>query len=60
MAIAASPIIRGKGFLDLIRESVPLQERALELYRRLLAINELATSMNAASMPGITLFTIPL
>jgi len=48
MAIAAAPIMRGKGFLDLIRETVPLQERAVELYRRLLAINELAASMSAA------------
>lgn len=48
MAIPASPITQGKGLLDLLRETVPLQERALELYGRLLAINELATSMNAA------------
>ena len=48
MAIPAYPIIQGKGLLDLLRETVPPQEQALELYGRLLAINELATSMNAA------------
>lgn len=48
MAIAATSITRGKGLLDLLRQTVPLQERAVELYRRLLGINELAGSMNSA------------
>jgi diguanylate cyclase (GGDEF)-like protein len=48
MAIAATPITRGKGLLDLLRQTVPSQERAVELYRRLLAINSLANSMNSA------------
>jgi diguanylate cyclase (GGDEF)-like protein len=48
MAIAATPIIRGKGLLDLLRQTVPSQERAVELYRRLLAINALSNSMNSA------------
>ena len=48
MAIAATPITRGKGLLDLLRQTVPPQERAVELYRRLLAINSLSNSMNSA------------
>jgi len=48
MAIAATPITRGRGLLDLLRHIVPPQEKAVELYRRLLAINELSNSMNAA------------
>jgi diguanylate cyclase (GGDEF)-like protein len=48
MAIAATPITRGKGLLDLLQQIVPPQERAVELYRRLLAINELSGSMNSA------------
>jgi diguanylate cyclase (GGDEF)-like protein len=48
MAIAATAITRGKGLLDLLRQSVPSQERAVELYRRLLAINALSNSMNSA------------
>jgi diguanylate cyclase (GGDEF)-like protein len=48
MAIAATPITRGKGLLDLLRQTVPSQERAVELYRRLLAINALSNSMNSA------------
>jgi diguanylate cyclase (GGDEF)-like protein len=48
MAIAATPITRGKGLLDLLRQTVPPQERAVELYRRLLAINALSNSMNSA------------
>jgi diguanylate cyclase (GGDEF)-like protein len=47
MAIAASPIMGSKGFLDVLREKVPPQDRALELNRRLLALNELAASLNA-------------
>jgi len=48
MAIAASPITRGKDLLDLIQQKVPRQERVVELYRRLLAINDLAALMNTA------------
>jgi len=48
MAIAATPISRNKGLLDLLRQTIPLQERAVDFYRRLLAINNLAASMNSA------------
>ncbi|MBN1571470.1 MAG: GGDEF domain-containing protein [Acidobacteria bacterium] len=48
MAIAATPIPRTSDLLDLLRQIVPPQERAVELYRRLLAINELSGSMNSA------------
>jgi diguanylate cyclase (GGDEF)-like protein len=48
MAIAAAPIINGRSLLELIRRIAPPQERAVELYRRLLAINELSGLMNAA------------
>jgi diguanylate cyclase (GGDEF)-like protein len=48
MAIATTPIMRGRSLLDLLRQSVLPQERAVDLYRRLLAINELSGSMNTA------------
>jgi len=48
MAIAATPIIHGRGLLDLICQTVPLQEQAVVFYRRLLAVNELSGSMNSA------------
>jgi diguanylate cyclase (GGDEF)-like protein len=48
MAIAATAITRKRDLLDLLRQVVPVQERAVELYRRLLAINELSGSMNIA------------
>ena len=48
MAIAATPITQGKGLLDLLRQTVPPQEQAIELYRRLLAINNLSSLMGAA------------
>jgi diguanylate cyclase (GGDEF)-like protein len=48
MANAATPITRGKGLLDLLRQTVPPQERAVELYRRLLAINNLSGLMSSA------------
>jgi diguanylate cyclase (GGDEF)-like protein len=48
MAIAATPITHNKDLLNLLRQIVPPQERAMELYRRLLAINELSGSMNCA------------
>jgi diguanylate cyclase (GGDEF)-like protein len=48
MATAASPPIRNRSILDLLKQTVPLQDRAVELYRRLLAINALAAAMNVA------------
>lgn len=48
MAVAAAPIIHNRGLLDLLRQTVPLHEQAVEFYRRLLAINELSGSMNSA------------
>ena len=48
MAIAATPITRGRNIYDLLRQIVPPREKVVDLYRRLLAINELAGSMNAA------------
>jgi diguanylate cyclase (GGDEF)-like protein len=48
MAIAATPITRSRDLLDLLRQIVPPQEKAVEIYRRLLAINELSGSMNVA------------
>ncbi len=48
MAIAATPITRTNDLLDLLRQIVPPQEKAVELYRRLLAINELSGALNTA------------
>jgi diguanylate cyclase (GGDEF)-like protein len=48
MAIAATPITRGRNIYDLLRQIVPPQEKVVDLYRRLLAINELSGCMNAA------------
>ncbi|NLT68985.1 MAG: hypothetical protein GXX84_20555, partial [Acidobacteria bacterium] len=48
MGNAASSFAYNKGLLDLIRETLPLQERAVGLYRRLLALNELTGAMSAA------------
>jgi transcriptional regulator with GAF, ATPase, and Fis domain len=48
MAVAAAPIIHSRGLLDLLRQTVPLHEQAVEFYRRLLAINELSGAMNSA------------
>jgi diguanylate cyclase (GGDEF)-like protein len=48
MAIAATPITRGRNIYDLLRQIVPPQEKVADLYGRLLAINELSGSMNAA------------
>jgi diguanylate cyclase (GGDEF)-like protein len=48
MAIAATPIIHGRGLLDLLRQTVPLQEQAVVFYRRLLAVNQLSGCMNSA------------
>jgi diguanylate cyclase (GGDEF)-like protein len=48
MATAAKPIICSKGLLDLLRQIIPLQERVVELYSRLLAINELSNAINSA------------
>jgi diguanylate cyclase (GGDEF)-like protein len=52
MAIAATPIANAASFLELLQRIAPPRERAVELYRRLLAINELSASMNAASDVG--------
>jgi diguanylate cyclase (GGDEF)-like protein len=49
MAIAPTPITSGKSLLELLQKVAPPQERAVELYRRLLAINDLSDSMNIAS-----------
>jgi len=55
MAIAAAPIIRSKNLYDLLRQIVPPQEKVGELYRRLLAVNELSESMSAAKdIDGVT------
>jgi diguanylate cyclase (GGDEF)-like protein len=48
MAIAATPITRSSDLLDLLRHVVPPQEKAVEIYRRLLSINQLSGSMNVA------------
>jgi len=48
MALAAPPVSQSKGLIDLLRQKLPLQDRAVEIYQRLLTINELATSMNGA------------
>ncbi|MBN2241194.1 MAG: GGDEF domain-containing protein [Acidobacteria bacterium] len=48
MAIAATPIAQGKSLLELLEQKVPPQERAIDLYRRLLAINTLSGLMGSA------------
>jgi diguanylate cyclase (GGDEF)-like protein len=48
MALAATPIPRDKGLLNLLTQMVPKQEQVMELYRRLLLINTLSSSMNGA------------
>ncbi len=48
MAIAATPITHSRNLYDLLQQMAPPQEKTGELYRRLLAINELSGSMNAA------------
>ncbi len=48
MAIAATPIIRSRSLLNLLRQTVPLKEQAVVFYSRLLAVNELSGSMNSA------------
>jgi diguanylate cyclase (GGDEF)-like protein len=48
MAIAAPPIIRSKSLLNLLRQKSTVSDRAKDLCRRLLAINNLATLMNAS------------
>jgi diguanylate cyclase (GGDEF)-like protein len=48
MAIATTPITRSRNIYDLLRQIVPPQEKVVDLYRRLLAINELSGSMNVA------------
>jgi diguanylate cyclase (GGDEF)-like protein len=49
MAIAATPITHSRSLLDLLQQIVPPQEKAVDLYRRLLAINELSNSMSSAT-----------
>ncbi len=48
MAIAASPLVRNKGILDLFEQAAPGRERAADFCRRLLALHELAPSMSAS------------
>lgn len=48
MAIASTPLTQGKSLLDLLRQTVPPQERAIELYHRLLAINNLSSLISSA------------
>jgi diguanylate cyclase (GGDEF)-like protein len=48
MAIAATPITHSRNLYDLLRQIVPHQEKVGGFYRRLLAINELSGSINAA------------
>ena len=48
MALAATPITHSRNIYDLLRQIVPPQEKIVDLYSRLLAINELSGSMNAA------------
>jgi diguanylate cyclase (GGDEF)-like protein len=48
MAIAATPITRNRTLLDLIQQIVS-QQTAVDIYRRLLALNELSGSMSASS-----------
>lgn len=47
MAIAATPITRHRTLLDLVQQIVS-QQTAVDIYRRLLVLNELSGSMNAA------------
>ncbi len=49
MALAAAPVPQSQYLIDLLKQKVPPYDRAVEMYRRLIAINELATSMNGAS-----------
>ncbi len=48
MALAAAPIPQNNCLIDLLRQKEPPQDRAIEIYRRLLSISELATSMSNA------------
>ncbi len=48
MATAALNVVSNRGLLDLLIHALPERGRVTELYRRLLAANELAASMNAA------------
>jgi diguanylate cyclase (GGDEF)-like protein len=48
MAIAATPIVNCESLLELLRKGATPQERAWEIYRRLLAVNDLSSIMNAA------------
>jgi len=48
MALAAASIPRSQFLIEFLKQQAPPQDRAIEVYRRLLSINELATSMNGA------------
>ncbi len=48
MALAATSIPRSQFLIDFLKQTSPPQDRAVEIYRRVLSINELATSMNGA------------
>lgn len=48
MALPAPAIPRNRSLLDLLQHKLPLGKRSLDVYRRLLAINELAAAMNTA------------
>ncbi len=48
MAIVASPIVQSKGILDLLGDVEPLQERAVDLCRRLLEIHSLSHTIVGA------------
>jgi diguanylate cyclase (GGDEF)-like protein len=49
MALAVPPVLSGSpGLLNLLQRTAPLQERAVDIYRRLLAVNELSAAMNTA------------
>ncbi len=48
MALAAASIPRSQFLIDFLKQKTPPQDRAVEIYRRLLSINELATAMNGA------------
>jgi diguanylate cyclase (GGDEF)-like protein len=48
MALTPLPVFHARGFLKLLRQTVPIEQRGLQVYRDLLAINELAARMNVA------------
>ena len=60
MATAALTIAPNNGLLDLLVRFVPPQERAIELYRRLLTINELAADLNTSQACRSQKFVKPM